>query len=154
MKHLKNFYVICHNIRSLHNIGSIFRTADAIGAAKIFLCGYTGTPLNKKLIKTSLGAEKNIDWEYNFSVWRIIEKLKKDGVEIVALETNGALSYLKYKPKFPVAFVLGNEVRGLSRKILKRCDKAVYIPMNGKKESLNVSIAFAVAGYKIAEFMK
>ncbi len=147
----KDLYLICDNIRSIYNVGSIFRIADALGIKKIFLCSYTGTPLNHKLAKTALGAEKNVDWEYHFNTWRIIEKLKKEGVKIVALETNNNLPYFKYKPKFPLALIVGNEVRGLSSNILKRCDEIIYIPMKGKKESLNVAIAFAVVGYKIRE---
>jgi len=148
----KPFYVICDNIRSLENIGSIFRTADALGVDKIFLCGICGQPPQLKISKTALGAEDNIPWEYCWQTWRVIDKLKKEGVSIIALEqAKNSLIYNKFKPKFPMALVVGNEVRGVSRSVLKRADKIIHLPMRGKKESLNVSVAFGVAGYGIRE---
>jgi len=146
----KDFYVICDNIRSLENIGSIFRTADALGAVKIYLCGICGTPPNPKISKTALGAEKNIPWEYAKQTGRLIDKLKNRGIEIVALEQHkNSVDYAKYRPSFPVALIVGNEVKGISSKILQKCDKIIELPMRGKKESLNVSVAFGIAGYKI-----
>ncbi|MBU1289711.1 TrmH family RNA methyltransferase, partial [Patescibacteria group bacterium] len=109
------FYVVCDNIRSLENIGSVFRTADALGVDKIFLCGICGKPPRDKISKTALGAEKNIPWEYHSQIWRVIDKLKKEGVFIVALEqTKNSVAYNKFKPKFPMALVIGNEVKGVS----------------------------------------
>ena len=146
-------YVICDNIRSLENIGSIFRTADALGVSKIFLCGICGKPPNHKISKTALGAEKTVPFEHYKQAWRLIEKLKKEKVKIVALEQDKrALAYTKFKPKFPLALIIGNEVKGVSKKILDKCDKIIYLPMRGKKESLNVSVAFGVAGYYIINF--
>ncbi|NQV00815.1 MAG: TrmH family RNA methyltransferase [Parcubacteria group bacterium] len=142
------FYVICDNIRSLENIGSIFRTSDALGVDKIFLCGICGKPPHPKISKTALGAEKNIPWEYHWQIWRVIEKLKKEKVLIVALEqTKKSLLYTKFKPKFPLALVIGNEIKGVSSCVLKKADKIVHLPMLGKKESLNVSVSFGIAGY-------
>lgn len=150
---MEEFYVVCDNIRSLENIGSIFRTADAIGAKKIFLCGISGKPPNEKIAKTALGAEKTIPFEHHKQTWRLIEKLKEEKVFIVALEQDkGGIIYTKFKPKFPLALIIGNEVKGISKKILKKADKIIYLPMKGKKESLNVSVAFGVAGYHIANF--
>jgi tRNA G18 (ribose-2'-O)-methylase SpoU len=149
---MKDFYVICDNIRSLENIGSIFRTADALGVAKIYLCGICGTPPNLKISKTALGAEKNIPWEYVKQTGRLIDKLKKQGIEVTALEqAKNSIDYAKYKPKFPVALIVGNEVKGISPKILQKCDKVIELPMSGEKESLNVSVAFGVAGYEIVK---
>ena len=149
----KDLYVICDNIRSLENIGSIFRTADALGVSKIFLCGICGKPPNHKISKTALGAEKTVPFEHYKQAWRLIEKLKKEKVKIVALEQDKrALAYTKFKPKFPLALIIGNEVKGVSKKILDKCDKIIYLPMRGKKESLNVSVAFGVAGYYIINF--
>lgn len=148
----KPFYVICDNIRSLENIGSIFRTADALGVNKIFLCGICGQPPHSKISKTALGAENNVSWEYCRQVWRVVDKLKKEGVFIVALEqAKNSLAYNKFKPKFPMALVIGNEIKGVSRSVLRKADKVIHLPMKGKKESLNVSVAFGVAGYKIRE---
>ena len=146
----KDFYVICDNIRSLENIGSIFRTADAIGVTKIFLCGISGKPPHEKITKTALGAEKTIPFEYHKQMWRLVEKLRREKVFIVVLEQyKKALVYSKFKPHFPLALVLGNEVKGVSKKVLEKADKVIYLPMQGKKESLNVSVAFGVAGYEI-----
>lgn len=148
---MKSFFVICDNIRSLENIGSIFRTADALGASKIFLCGISGRPPQDKISKTALGSEKTIPWEYHKQTWRLVEKLKKEKVFIVALEQDKkSIDYLKFKPKFPLALILGNEVKGISKKTLSKTDKIIHLPMRGKKESLNVAVAFGVAGYKIA----
>jgi len=152
LSEMKEFYVICDNIRSLENIGSIFRTADALGVSKIFLCGICGTPPNDKIAKTALGAEKTIPFEYYKQTGRLIDKLKRDKIEVVALEQDKkSIDYRKYKPKFPVALLVGNEVKGVSKSILAKCDKIIELPMHGKKESLNVSVSFGVAGYKILE---
>jgi len=163
------FYVICDNIRSLENIGSIFRTSDALGVSKIFLCGISGkmpaweTGLHKKISKTALGAEKNVPFEYCASTSKLIDKLKRPSfarqltgfegrskINIIALEQDkDAVLYTEFKPQFPLALILGNEVEGVSKKILKKADKIIFLPMSGQKESLNVSVAFGVAGYHI-----
>ena len=147
------FYVICHNIRSLYNIGSIFRTADAFGVDKIFLTGYTGTPKNPRLKKTSLGAEKTVKWEYQKQLRRVIDKLKREGFKIVALENNtaGTIPIDKFQASHPIALLLGEEVKGIKPNYLKLCDEIVEIPMQGKKESLNVGVAAGIAMYHIAK---
>ncbi|MCX6721609.1 MAG: TrmH family RNA methyltransferase [Candidatus Staskawiczbacteria bacterium] len=159
----KEFYVICDNIRSLENIGSIFRTSDALGVSKIYLCGISGKPPHHKISKTALGAEETIPWEYCKSTSRLIDRLKRPSfvpplrdfegrskIQIVALEQDKkAISYEKFVPKFPLALIIGNEVEGVSKKILKKADKIIFLPMSGQKESLNVSVAFGVAGYHI-----
>jgi len=150
---MDDFYVICDNIRSLENIGSIFRTADALGVSKIFLCGISGQPPNHKISKTALGAEKTIPFEHCTQTWRLIARLKRGKINIVALEqAKYAVDYRKFEPKFPLALVLGNEVKGISKKTLSKADKIIFLPMQGKKESLNVSVALGVAGYRINEF--
>jgi 23S rRNA (guanosine2251-2'-O)-methyltransferase len=147
---MKDFYVVCDNIRSLENIGSIFRTADALGVSKIFLCGISGKPPHHKISKTALGAEKTIPFEYCSQIGRLINRLKKDKINIIALEQDKkAISYANFQPKFPLALILGNEVKGISKKILNKADKIIFLPMSGQKESLNVSVAFGVAGYHI-----
>lgn len=149
----REFFLILHNIRSAYNVGSIFRTADAADASKIYIGGYTPAPDNPKVAKTSLGAEKSVAWEKVFNTWKAIEELKSKGVSVVGLEQS-ALSkdYSKFKPKFPLAIVVGNEVKGLSPDILKRCDSVWHIPMRGKKESLNVSVATGIFVYRMIEF--
>ncbi|MEK7061665.1 MAG: TrmH family RNA methyltransferase [Patescibacteria group bacterium] len=147
---MNEFYVICDNIRSLENIGSIFRTADALAVDKIFLCGISGKPPNHKISKTALGAEKTVSFEYYSQTWRLIEKLQKDKVNIISLEqSKKSVLYTKLKYKFPLALIIGNEVKGISKRILEKSDKIIYLPMQGKKESLNVSVAFGIAGYYI-----
>jgi len=156
----KEFYVICENIRSLENVGSIFRTSDALGVLKIFLCGISGKPPNHKISKTALGAENNVSFEYYRQTGRLIDKLKEGKINIIALEQDlparqagkKAVVYTKFKPKFPLAMVVGNEVKGVSKKVLKKCDKIIFLPMSGQKESLNVSVAFGVAGYEISKY--
>jgi 23S rRNA (guanosine2251-2'-O)-methyltransferase len=144
------FYVVCDNIRSLENIGSIFRTADALKVDKIFLCGISGTPPNSKISKSALGAENWIEWEHCWQAWRVIERLKKENFFVVALEqTKNSLLYTKFKPKFPLALIVGNEIKGVSPTVLKRADKIISLPMFGKKESLNVAVSFGIAGYEI-----
>ncbi|MBI2068894.1 MAG: RNA methyltransferase [Candidatus Yanofskybacteria bacterium] len=148
----KEIYLILDNIRSRENVGSIFRTADAAGVSKIYLCGITPTPPHEKISKTALGAEMYVPWEYCKRAADILKKLKKQKIKIVALEqTPKSVDIFEYRPKFPLALVLGNEVKGLSPQILKYCDKKISIPMYGKKESLNVSVATGVALYIIKE---
>lgn len=147
------FYVVVDNVRSLENVGSIFRTADALGVTKIFLCGISGKPPHQKISKTALGAEKTIPFEYHKQTWRLVEKLKKEGIHIISLEQHKkAIDYQKLNVKFPLALVIGNEVKGVSKKVLELSDKIIFLPMKGQKESLNVSVAFGVAGYQIRNF--
>ncbi|MBI5530189.1 MAG: RNA methyltransferase [Candidatus Doudnabacteria bacterium] len=152
----KEFYVIAHNIRSLLNVGSIFRTADAFGVTKIYLTGYTGTPENpvhkNKISKSALGAENWVPWEHRPSAAKLIKELKQNQVQIIALENNVASQDIKkFKPKFPAALLLGEEVKGIAKPLLKACDAVVEIPMVGKKESLNVSVAFGIAAYELTK---
>ncbi len=156
MKFKEKFVVILDNVRSAQNVGSIFRTSDAAGVQKIYLCGITPIPYPQrgidKVSKISLGAEKSIEWEYCDQTWRLIDKLKKEDYKIVALEiSDNAVDYKNFFPEFPLALILGNEVRGLSEKIISRADTILSLPMHGSKESLNVSIAFGITAYKINE---
>lgn len=150
MERNDHFFVIIDNVRSLENVGSIFRTADALSVTKLYLCGITGRPPNHKIAKTALGAEKTVPFEYYKQAWRLVEKLRQDHVLIVSLEqTPKSVLYTKFKPRFPLALIIGNEVKGISKKVLAQSDAIMYLPMSGKKESLNVSVAFGVAGYQI-----
>lgn len=150
------FFVVLDNIRSLENVGSIFRTADALRVDKIFLCGITASGHGiEKIKKTALGAEKEVAFERKRQTWRVIEDLKKRGFQIIALEkTENSIDYLKIKPRFPIALVLGNEKNGVSRAVLEKADKVICLPMLGKKESLNVAVAFGVAGYELLKHRK
>lgn len=147
----RQFVAILDNIRSRENVGSIFRTADAAGVSKIYLCGITPQPPHEKISKTALGAEAIVPWEYNRQTWRLIEKLKKDGYQIIALEkTKNAENIFELKKTLrKTALIVGNEVDGLGTNILKQAEKKVVIPMYGHKESLNVAVAFGIAVYAI-----
>ncbi len=148
----KSFFLIIDNVRSLENVGSLFRTADAMSIDMVFLCGITGTPPSHKIAKTALGAEEWIPWEYHSQTWRLVEKLQKEKVSIVCLEQGkGSISLSKFKPKFPLALVVGNEVKGVFSSVLKKADTLLEIPMTGKKESLNVAVAFGIAAYEIQQ---
>jgi len=151
----KKFYLLLDNIRSLFNVGAIFRTADAGGINKIILTGITGKPNDEKVKKVALGAEESVPWEHHWQAWRIVDKLKKEGFQIVALEqTKESIPYDKFKPKFPLLLIVGNEIKGVSKSLLKRADKIIHLPMAGKKESLNVAIAAGIAIYEINKFRK
>jgi 23S rRNA (guanosine2251-2'-O)-methyltransferase len=155
--HRKNQYIlILPNIRSAQNVGSMFRTADAVGINEIYLVGYTPTPVDKfgrkrsDISKASLGAEDTIKWEYKKTLPPIIKKLKKEGYTIVAIEqSSNSINYNKVKQTPKMVFVMGNEVDGLPESILKICDVVAEIPMKGMKESLNVSVACGIALFGI-----
>ena len=148
--------LVLPDIRSAINVGAIFRTADAVGIDKIYLVGWTPRPtdqfgrIQKDIVKSALGAETWIPWEYKEKLLPLIIFLKKEGYEVIALEQSiDSIDYRKYKKPNKLAFILGPEVTGLDKKILKKCDKIVEIPMHGKKESLNVSVACGVALFRI-----
>lgn len=149
----KSVYVIAHNIRSCYNIGSLFRTSDALGIEKVFLGGYSPRPdQNKSISKTALGAEKCVEWEAHWRTYAIINKLKADGIRIIALEqAEKSIDLDRYKPIFPMAILVGNEVKGLSQSILSQTHDIIEIPMRGEKESLNVSVAFGIAAYTLIQ---
>lgn len=143
-------FVICHNIRSAHNVGSIMRTADGAGVAKVYLSGYTPAPPHSGISKTALGAEETMEWEKVSSLGRLVKNLKKERFEIIALErSEKSKPCHSFRPKRNFSLILGNEVRGISKEALKKCDAIIDIPMRGKKESLNVSVAFGVAIYSL-----
>jgi tRNA G18 (ribose-2'-O)-methylase SpoU len=147
-----NFILILPDIRSAHNVGAMFRTADGAGVDKIYLCGYTAKPPHSQLDKVSLGAEKWISWQYHRQTWRALKELKEKGYNIVALElTKKSKDIFAWKPKFPLALVVGNEKTGVTKKLLKYCDTTVHIPMHGQKSSLNVSVATGIAVYQISQ---
>jgi 23S rRNA (guanosine2251-2'-O)-methyltransferase len=156
----KKFVLILHRIRSAYNVGSMFRTADGIGVDKIFVTGFTQAPSEKKyelqtkaekmLSKTALQAEKYVEWEQGKNISKVIDKLKKEDFQILALEQDEeSIDYKKFKPNKKIALIVGNEPRGIDKRIIKKCDNIIDIPMRGKKQSLNVSVALGVAGYEL-----
>ncbi len=151
MKHTRDNILILHNIRSVENVGAMFRTTDAAGINKIYLTGYTPTPLDrfgrkrKDLAKSALGAEEFVPWEYTKTIAPLLAKLKKQGFYLVAIEQDDkSIDYKKVRLKNKNAFLVGTEVTGIPKNILERCDVIAEIPMRGKKESLNVSVALGI----------
>ncbi len=158
----KQTFILLHNIRSIHNVGSIFRTADAAGVTKIFLTGYTPTPLDrfgrevKELSKVALGGELSVEWEYVKSPITLLKKLKKEylknktKLQVIAIEQDTkSVDYKKVQVTYPVLFLVGNEVEGISKSILKECNVIAEIPMKGAKESLNVGVSLGIAIFRM-----
>jgi tRNA G18 (ribose-2'-O)-methylase SpoU len=141
---------VLDRIRSAHNVGSIFRTADGARLQQLILCGYTPTPPHRHLFKTALRAVESVPWQHAENVEDVIVELQARGVQVLGLEfTDASTSLYEFDLKFPVALVVGNEAEGLSPEVLARCDGAVHLPMHGLKTSLNVSVAFGVAAYEV-----
>jgi tRNA G18 (ribose-2'-O)-methylase SpoU len=144
--------VILDNVRSMNNIGSVFRTADAFRIEKIFLCGITATPPNKEIHKTALGSTESVDWAYYADTSIIISELKSNGYLVLAVEqTDGGISLEKMRldrgAKY--ALVFGHEVKGVAQEIVNQCHSCIEIPQFGTKHSLNISVA---AGIVLWEF--
>ena len=149
------FTVILNNVRSLYNVGSIFRTADGVGVEKIFLCGITGSPPHKQISKTALGAENQIPWEYREDVISVIHELKEQGYQILLLEQiENSIWYDEFKPTAPICLVIGNEITGISDQLISYCDQAIEIEMQGLKNSLNVAVAFGIVAYHFRTYLK
>lgn len=141
-------HLIAHNVRSAENVGSLFRTCDSLGVEKLWLTGYSPTPDHPRVEKTALGAERSVVWEQSTDVEDVIRRLKADGVAVVGLETDRrALNLLDYRAPERVALLLGNEVEGVAPSLLDLCDEIVCIEQCGTKESLNVSVAGAIAAF-------
>lgn len=147
---MNKIYVILHDIRSVHNVGSTFRTADAAGVEKIYLTGYTPTPIDRfgrkrnDVVKVALGAEDIVPWEGNENIEEIIKKLKSENINIVGVEQHEKSINYKEVADGDTAFIFGNEVDGVPEDVLNLCDQVAEIPMKGEKESLNISVAVGV----------
>ncbi|GLU42645.1 RNA methyltransferase [Allomuricauda sp. NBRC 101325] len=139
--------IILDNIRSLNNIGSVFRTADAFLVEKIYLCGITATPPHKDIRKTALGATESVDWEYKKNTMELVEELKQKGVQIVSVEQaeNAVmLNNFKPEPTKTIALIFGNEVKGVAQEVVSASDVVLEIPQFGTKHSLNISVSAGV----------
>jgi len=139
--------IVLDNIRSLNNIGSVFRTADAFLIKKIYLCGITAQPPHKDIHKTALGATDSVDWEYFTDTLQAIEQLKKEGVTIVSIEqADGAVALQNFMPEKDktYAVILGNEVKGVQQQVVDASDYCVEIPQYGTKHSLNISVTTGI----------
>ena len=148
---MKSLYIILENLRSVYNVGAIFRTADAVGASKIYLSGTTPTPVDRfgrtrlDFAKSALGAEILVPWEYVKNPTNLTKKLRKQGFQIIAVEqTKKSVDYKKIRPDKKAVIVFGNEIDGISKSLLRESDIIAEIPMRGGKESLNVSVAAGI----------
>ncbi|MCK5075293.1 MAG: RNA methyltransferase [Calditrichia bacterium] len=142
--------VILENIRSLYNVGSIFRTSDAVAVEKIYLTGFTGQPPRKEIDKTALGAVESVPWEYREDNLALIDELKQGGYKIAVLEhCHESKDIFHYKWEGKIAIILGNEVFGVTDEIAAKADVALEIPMFGVKQSLNVSVAYGISVYAL-----
>ena len=151
----ENIFIL-NNIRSVENVGAMFRTADAAGIDKIYLVGITPAPIDRfgrkrnDLAKSALGAEEFVPWEQVKNILPLIKKLKKEGFQIIAIEQDEkSVDYKKVKTKEKNAFIVGAEVEGIPKNVLSLCDVIAEISMKGKKESLNVSVSLGIALFRI-----
>lgn len=149
--------VVLDNIRSLNNIGSVFRTSDAFLIEKIYLCGITAQPPHKEIHKTALGATESVDWEYVESTLQVVEKLKAEGVHVSAIEqaeNSVALQDFEIKDGHKYAIIMGNEVKGVQQEVVSACDSVIEIPQYGTKHSLNISVTTGVVIWDLFKKMR
>ena len=142
--------VVLDDVRSMHNVGSVLRTADAFRLEAVWMCGITGTPPHAEIHKTALGAEDNVDWRYFDNALEAVKKLKEEGVEVLAVEQaegSTMLQEFKPNPSRRYALVLGNEVKGVHQEVIDLCDGCLEIPQRGTKHSMNVSVAAGIVIY-------
>jgi tRNA G18 (ribose-2'-O)-methylase SpoU len=142
--------ILLDNVRSLYNVGAFFRTADAAGIEKLYLCGITGHPPKRGISKTALGADETVPWEFEWEPSPLVETILGRGCELAAIETSvHAVDLFDWTPRFPVCVVFGHEVEGIRPEISARCETHVRIPMLGAKHSLNVATAGGVVVYEL-----
>jgi 23S rRNA (guanosine2251-2'-O)-methyltransferase len=148
--------VLVDNVRSLYNVGSIFRTSDGAMIEKLILAGFTPHPPRKEIEKTALGSTKSVPWEYTKHPIETIQRLKERGYKICCLElTDKSIHYNDIKTSdFPICLVIGNEISGVSKEVLELCDLAIEIPMYGIKQSLNVAVAYGIAVFELARLWR
>ncbi|MFC2089087.1 RNA methyltransferase [Calditrichota bacterium] len=145
-------YCLVENVRSLYNVGSIFRTSDSVRLNKLYLTGYTGYPPRREIEKTALGATESVPWIHYPDTKKAITELKQNKVKLVALEhTSESKPYTEVTYNFPLCIMLGNEVDGLSESLVAKADQSIEIPMYGLKQSLNVSVAYGVVIFHILQ---
>ncbi|MCI0449178.1 MAG: RNA methyltransferase [Chlorobi bacterium] len=149
-------YVLCDNIRSIYNIGSIFRTSDAALIEKLYLTGYTPCPPRPEIEKVALGSTNSVPWKYVKNPLEAVKKLKTEGVKIVPLEiTQNSRSYTEItKQDFPLCLILGNELTGVSNELIEQSDFSIEIPQYGFKHSINVSVAYGIAVFELVRVIR
>jgi tRNA G18 (ribose-2'-O)-methylase SpoU len=146
--------VVLDNVRSMHNVGSVFRTADAFLVGQMALCGYTPQPPHRDIHKTALGATETVAWQYYPTTLEAVMALKQQGYSVVAVEQTTSsvqLPAFEWNGHKPLAIVFGNEVEGVSNEVLALCDAAIEIPQFGMKHSLNISVAAGIVLYRLME---
>ncbi len=142
--------ILLEKIRSIHNVGAFFRTADGAGVEKLFLCGWTAAPPRDEITKVALGAEEAVPWEKIEDPVEAAKMIKQKGYKLIAVEqTNGCKDLYQYELPMPCCLVFGNEVDGISEELLAHCDGAVEVPMHGTKESLNVSVCAGAVLFEV-----
>lgn len=149
--------IVLENIRSAMNVGSVFRTADALGISRIVLCGITAKPPDKEIHKTALGATESVPWEYHQKTGEVLNALKNSGYRILAVEqVHGSMALDAFHPKAneKLALVFGNELNGISEETLALCEQAIEIPQSGMKHSLNVSVSAGIVCWDLLQKMK
>lgn len=155
LEELKNMsrmpiYALVENIRSMHNVGSIFRSSDGARLKELFLTGFTAQPPRREIDKTALGSTDSVPWKFDRDPMPFISGLKEQGVKIIIVEhTNASVPFTEPKYEFPLCLVMGNEVDGVSEQVIQQADMAIEIPMFGLKQSLNVSVAYGIVLYHI-----
>lgn len=153
------YVVVLDNVRSMHNVGSVFRTSDAFRCNKLYLCGITGCPPHREITKTAIGAERSVSWEYRTDPLALIEELKRDGYRVFAVEQTDHSVRLEDINDWggKVAFVFGNEIDGVNEEVIELCNTCIEIPQAGTKHSLNISVAAGIvlwqyAGLQLSQF--
>lgn len=149
--------VVLDNVRSLHNVGSVFRSSDAFRVESIYLCGITAVPPQPEIHKTALGAEETVEWKYFEHTQDAVHELKNDGVEVLAIEqVEGSIMLQDFIPESnkKYAIIFGNEVKGVQQKVVNMCDNCIEIPQFGTKHSLNVSVTAGILIWEFASKMK
>ena len=137
--------VLLDDVRSLNNIGSVFRTCDAMGIKKMYLCGITGQPPHREIRKTAIGASESVDWEHKKNAPEILTKYRDLGYEIIAVEqTSNSQSLENYQLKNKILLIFGNEITGVSQKLIDLCDLSLEIPQWGTKHSMNISVSVGI----------
>lgn len=148
--HMRELQLIAHDIRSRENVGSLFRTADSLGVAKIWLTGYTPAPPDEKISKVALGAERAVPYEQVTDISVVFERLKTEGIPVYALEiTKDAIDLADFAPPDQIALLLGTETTGIPPSLLSRTQGAIKISQKGIKESMNVAVAAGIASWAI-----
>ena len=140
-------WLMLDDVRSMHNVGSVFRTADAFNVSGLSLCGYTPCPPHRDIHKTALGATETVQWQYEKDITVAIQQLKNQGYQIIAVEqthNSTGLQHFSIEEESPMAFIFGNEVSGVSEPALELCDACIEIPQWGNKHSLNISVSLGI----------